>query len=325
MKISGFTFIRNGILMNYPFIESIKSALPVCDEFVVVVCESEDETRQRLEELNDSKIKLINSDWNITGKKGTILSEKTNLAIEHISGDYGLYIQCDEGLHEKDHEKIIKILEKNMDRTEIKGFVFDYVHFFGGYFSYAKKTENKFFYGREVRIIRNDGTAVSWGDAMGFKDLNGKKINIENKNAVLLNAVMYHYGRAMNPINMYKKDKEMEKLYNAGFLNRLKNWVSNYDPRVDKYIYSNFNWLERIDKSELSFHPEPFRELAASQNWELDDFKNFMEEKKGVKQFFRMLVYRIVKDTVNESSNAVKKSKEFFQKLFVKNYGQKNR
>lgn len=313
MKISGFTFIRNGVLMEYPFIESIKSALPLCDEFVVVVCEGSDSTKDELEKLRgeNPKIRLIDEGWNVAKKSGSILSEKTNIAIKNITGDYGLYVQCDEGLHEKDYEKITGVLEDNLNNKEIKGFVFDYIHFFGGYFSYAKKTEKRFFYDKEVRIIRNDGTVFSWGDAMGFKDINGLKINLENKNAAPLNATMYHYGRAKNPVGMYKKDKEMERLYNHKIINILKHWVSNYDPRVDKYIYSDFSWLERVDRNNLEFHPAPFRELAFRQDWDVDDFKVFMKEKKGVKQFFRMIIYRIVKDTINETSNAIKKVKAF--------------
>lgn len=317
MRISGFTFIRNGTLMGYPFIESIKSALPLCDEFVAVVCESSDNTKQRLEELSDanSKIKIIYSDWNVKRKSGVILSEKTNIAIKNISGDYGLYIQCDEGLHEKDYEGILETLERNINNKDIKGFVFNYIHFFGGYFSYAKKSEKKFFYDKEVRIIRNDGTVFSWGDAMGFKDINGIKINLENKNAVELDARMYHYGRAKNPVNMYNKDKEMEMLYNNKIINVLKNWVSNYDPRVDRYIYSDFSWLERIDRDNLEFHPSPFRELAKKQDWDVDDFKMFREEKKGIKQFFRMIIYKIIKDIINETSGAFKKIAALLKKI----------
>jgi glycosyltransferase involved in cell wall biosynthesis len=315
MKISGFTFIRNGILMGYPFKESISSALSLVDEFIVVVCESTDDTKRDIEKFSEknSKIKLIYTDWKVTKRRGSILSEKTNIAIKNITGDYGLYVQCDEGIHERDYEKIIRVLENNLGNKHIKGFVFDYMHFFGGYFSYAKKSEKKFFYDKEVRIIRNDGTVFSWGDAMGFKDINGVKINMENGNAAESGAHIFHYGRAKNPAGMYKKDKEMERLYNFQIINRLKNWVSNYDPRVDRYIYSDFGWLERIERSNLEFHPTPFRELASKQDWDVDDFKTFMKEKKGFSHFFKMLVYRLVKDSVNETSNAVKKIKAFLK------------
>ncbi len=35
MGITGFTTIRNGIVQGYPFLETIASALPICDEFLV--------------------------------------------------------------------------------------------------------------------------------------------------------------------------------------------------------------------------------------------------------------------------------------------------
>ena len=62
MKISGFTFIRNGTLLGYPFIESICSALPLCDEFVVAVGDSEDDTLARIEAINSNKIRI--NIWN---------------------------------------------------------------------------------------------------------------------------------------------------------------------------------------------------------------------------------------------------------------------
>ncbi len=319
MKISGFTFIRNGVLMGYPFMESIRSAMPLCDEFVVVVCESSDNTAEKIEDLKKEfprkEIKIIHSGWVVDKRSGSILSEKTNLAISHITGDYGLYVQCDEGIHERDYGSILKALEENIDNKDIKGFVFDYIHFFGGYFTYAKKSEKRFFYEMEVRIIRNDGTVFSWGDAMGFKDSSGKKINLENKNAALLRATMFHYGRAKNPEEMYNKDREMERLYNFKIINILKNWVSNYDPRIDKYVYSDFSWLERIERNNLEFHPAPFRHLAEAQDWDVEDFKAFKEEKKGASHFFKMIIYKIVKDTVNETSNALKKIKGLLGKI----------
>jgi len=37
MKISGFTFLRNGSILGYPFKESILSVLPIVDEFIVAL------------------------------------------------------------------------------------------------------------------------------------------------------------------------------------------------------------------------------------------------------------------------------------------------
>ncbi|GAA7265447.1 hypothetical protein HpCK38_19390 [Helicobacter pylori] len=55
MKISGFTFLKNGSILGYPFIQSIQSLLPLVDEFIVNVGISEDDTLEQLQKLQKIK------------------------------------------------------------------------------------------------------------------------------------------------------------------------------------------------------------------------------------------------------------------------------
>ncbi len=97
MKVSGFTFVRNGVKYDYPFIESISSLLPVCDEVVVAVGQSEDDTLKRIQSLHSPKIRILETVWDESIRKGgTILSQQTNLALDQIDGDWGIYLQADE-------------------------------------------------------------------------------------------------------------------------------------------------------------------------------------------------------------------------------------
>ncbi len=48
MRLSGITIIKDGITYDYPFVEAIRSALPIVDEFVVVVGKSSDGTREKV-------------------------------------------------------------------------------------------------------------------------------------------------------------------------------------------------------------------------------------------------------------------------------------
>ena len=59
MKVTGFSFIKNAIVFEYPIVEAIKSILPICDEFVVAVGKSDDETRQLITSIDPEKIKII--------------------------------------------------------------------------------------------------------------------------------------------------------------------------------------------------------------------------------------------------------------------------
>ena len=63
MKVSGFTFVRNGIKFDYPFRESILSALPLVDEMIVNVPESDDDTLKAVKDICDPKIKIFETKW----------------------------------------------------------------------------------------------------------------------------------------------------------------------------------------------------------------------------------------------------------------------
>ena len=64
MKVSGFTFIRNGRKLGYPFVESIRSILPIVDEFVIALGPSDDGTGEELAKIRDPKIRIIETQWN---------------------------------------------------------------------------------------------------------------------------------------------------------------------------------------------------------------------------------------------------------------------
>src|ERR1019366_9266867 len=103
MLVSGFTVIRNAELMGYPVVQSIQSILPLVDEFVIGVGQSDDNTRKLIEGIGNSKIKIFDSYWDTNQtSKGLILSQKTNEALEKCRGDWCFYLQADEVVHECD-------------------------------------------------------------------------------------------------------------------------------------------------------------------------------------------------------------------------------
>ena len=57
MKVSAFTFIKNGQILGYPFVESIQSILQIVDEFVINVGESEDDTLLLIKSIPSKKIR----------------------------------------------------------------------------------------------------------------------------------------------------------------------------------------------------------------------------------------------------------------------------
>lgn len=175
--------------MGYPFRQSILSALPICDEFIVVVGESEDGTVEAIEEIGDPKIKIYRSTWN-PHVWVYVFAQQTNIALFNCTGDWAFYIQGDEVLHEEDHHRLLEQMEKHLDNPRIEGLAFDYVHFYGNHNTQAWSPR---WYRQEVRIIRNTKRVVFPTDGL-FPILLKSSTRSRYLKAAVSGAKMYHYG-----------------------------------------------------------------------------------------------------------------------------------
>jgi glycosyltransferase involved in cell wall biosynthesis len=192
MKISGFTFCKNAIKYDYPIVESIKSILPIVDEYVVNVGKSEDDTLELIQSIGDPKIRIVESVWDESMRKdGLIFSQQTNVALRRCTGDWAFYLQADEVIHENDLPGLIRKMKETLPKPNILGLSFRYLHFYGDYYSI-----NPWFYRRAVRIIRNNGEVESFGDAVGFcnKKTKGFIYPKDNRQCLPSGARIFHYG-----------------------------------------------------------------------------------------------------------------------------------
>ena len=185
MKVSGFTIVRNAIKFNYPVTESINSILPICDEFIVNVGDSDDDTLNLIKSIKSDKIKIIHSTWDFSKGK-EVLSEQTNIALKECTGDWAFYLQTDEVIHEADLPRLKKIMQKYLDDKNVDALRFRWFHFYGSYYRYRI---DHGWYQKQDRIIRNNGEVRSFGDAYGFERKDGTELKRKNTGAFL-----YHYG-----------------------------------------------------------------------------------------------------------------------------------
>ena len=132
MKLSGFTFLRNTSKLYYPILESIQSALPIVDEFVVALGkgDDDDDTEKKLRSLESEKLKIIHTVWD-TEKypRGMEYAHQTDIAKQACSGDWLLYLQGDEVIHENDYQEIVSKCNRYLNDKRVDGFLFDYYHF----------------------------------------------------------------------------------------------------------------------------------------------------------------------------------------------------
>ena len=186
MKVSGFTVIRNAITYDYPIVEAILSILPLCDEVIVAVGNSDDDTLQLIQNI-DPKIRIIETIWDDTLREGgRVLAVETDKAFAAISNDsdWAFYIQGDEVIHEKYHTTIIAAMNKYKDDLKVEGLLFNYKHFYGSY-DYVGSSLS--WYLDEIRIVRNRNDIFSYRDAQGFRKLPNEKLNVKK-----IDAFVYH-------------------------------------------------------------------------------------------------------------------------------------
>ncbi len=189
--------------------ESIRSALPLCDEFVVNVGPCEDRTIDMIKEIDTPKIRLIENQWNENMQdRGFVYGQQKNIAHYNCTGDWAFYLEADEVLHEEDLPKIRAAMSKHLDDDEVEALVFDYLHFYGNHKTYAWSPA---WYKRAPRIIKNKLRSYS-PDGLFFLILAANKRGRYPRSA-LADATIYHYGWVRSEEEMNLKAAKVEKYW----------------------------------------------------------------------------------------------------------------
>lgn len=254
MKISGFTIIRNAVRNDYPVVEAITSILPVVDEMIVLVGDSEDATLELVESIESTKIKIHRSTWNTTLRAGGIvLAEETDKAFQLIDpgSTWAFYIQADEVVHEKYHSAILEGCRKYKDDKHVQGLLFNYLHFYG---TYNYVGDSRRWYSKEVRIIRNDKSISAYRDAQGFR-LGKTRLNVKQ-----LPAYVYHYGWVKSPQQMKAKMKDASKYW----MENKDDW-ENFMQSDDVFDYDEFDSI----KIFTGTHPAVMQRRVQQQTWKV--------------------------------------------------------
>lgn len=276
MFVSGFTIARNVVKSDYPLKESIFSILPLCDEFVVAVGNSDDGTLEFVKSFDHPKIRIIETVWDEKLREGgRVLADETNKALKEVNpkSDWCFYIQADECVHENDLDNIKIAMETNLDNLEVDGLLFSYKHFYGTYDFIA---DSRSWYRNEVRIIRNNCGISSFLDAQGFRR-KGQKIT-----AAMANASIYHYGWVKHPQQQQTKQLEARRWWHSDAF--LEENVAG----KNQFNYNDFDSLKKFEGT----HPEVMKERVQRLNWE---FKPDLKRKKM--NFKKRFLYELEKIT----------------------------
>ena len=297
MKVSGFTFIKNALIYDYPIEEAITSILPICDEFIVAVGKSDDETLKLISQIDTDKIKIIETEWDESLRAGgRILAIETDKAFANIAkdSDWAFYIQGDEVIHQKYLSIIQDAMKKHKDDFNLDGLLLNYLHFYGSY-DYVGSSSN--WYSNEVRIIRNDRSIYSYRDAQGFRKGNNEKLRVQP-----VDAFVYHYGWVKEPKAMQQKQENFNKYWHND------EWISNNILAADEFDYSRD--MRKLTPF-IDQHPEVMKKRISKKNWKFnhdisfnktslkDQFKKIMNKYLGIDLGYKNYIIEKKRKTTN--------------------------
>jgi hypothetical protein len=205
VRISGFSFARNAVVLDYPLREALLSALPLVDELVVAIApgDPEDDTHGLVESIGDPRIRTVDAVWD-EARMHLAYADLTNVALDACDGDWCLYLQADEVLHEKDHPLIRARCEELLGDRRVQGMLFDYLHLFG---DYRHVQRGQGWYRSEIRLVRNRIGVRSVRDAQSFRHAApgapagaGRRLTVARAHARI-----FHYGWVRHPARMGAK------------------------------------------------------------------------------------------------------------------------
>jgi len=284
MKISGFTMGKNALKLYYPMRQSVESILPLVDEFIVALGDSDqdDTTRTEIEAIDSDKIRIIDTVWDIEKyPRGMEHAHQTDIARQHCSGDWLFYLQSDEVVHEKDLNVIRERCIELVNDKEVEGLLFRYRHFWG---DYEHVQDSHCWYRNEIRIIRNLPDIHSWESAQSFRRIPGfNGLNYRQQEGTYklkvahVNAEIFHYGWVRPPAVMQSKIKafsinhrgrkkveeqaaahQFDRIFDYGNLSALTIFEGTH-PAVMKDWIAHYDWKDQLRFAGSSRSLNPMR------------------------------------------------------------------
>lgn len=260
LLVSGLTIIRNGVKLNYPFMEAIRSALEICDEYVVVAGDSDDDTNERLRSIDDPRLRIVESHWSPWVSPGKyLLAQQTNVGLGLCRGRWCLYLQANEVIHEDSLAHLRALMEQHADNTEVEAFLLERLTFWSDYQTYVPVYPRRYKY--SPRIIRNHTGVYSIRDAMSFAIFDKFSTRGRFPRSIDSGEDLYRYGYVHTPSQQAVKlseavhkfdaddrpsDEYHQEFYPRQFLarydgphpavmaDRIENWPENYVLDLDR-------------------------------------------------------------------------------------------
>jgi len=165
MKISIYTFVKEGLYMDFHVVEMLKHHLDFADEIIVNEGYSTDGTYEAIKDLHE-KIHISRNQWDQSDPKAWHANFKDHTR-KLCTGDWCILLDCDEFIPEWEFEKIRAYVSQAPQSIAVVPLKL--VHFYGNYKVYNPKPAELGWPVQCNRIHRNLENIEVWGDGCNVR------------------------------------------------------------------------------------------------------------------------------------------------------------
>lgn len=221
MKLSLYTFVKDGLYYDFHVVEMLKHHIPLADEIIVNEGYSTDGTYEAIKDLHP-KIKVHRFHWDRSEPDAWHRKFK-NQARELCTGDWAILLDCDELIPEWEFDR----LRQHLAQTDRDIVPVEFKHFYGNYQVYMAKL-SAITPSRGLRIHRNLPDIEVWGDGANVRR-RGHDCPPEAFTGEAFE--VHHFGQVRDPARLRQKWRTQARQHNEA------------KPRWDWVPSFVFNWM----------------------------------------------------------------------------------
>jgi hypothetical protein len=238
VKISIYTFVKDGIYQDFHVVEMLKHHLELADEIIVNEGYSSDGTYERIKDI-DPKIRVFRNRWDRSDPKSWHRKFKDH-ARRLCTGDWCILLDCDEFIADWQFADIRRYLSN----THLDIVPVHYVHFFGNHRVYNANPEAHVWPVHKRIIHRNLEDVEVWGDGGEVR----RKAVPDSHEAPALDIECHHFGYVRNPARLRQKWRTQHLQYSRSKWDRTPGFVFDLLP---------FDWFDEQFLGDLRIYDGP--------------------------------------------------------------------
>lgn len=219
VSLGGNICIRNGTLLDYPWMRAVRSLLPICDKVIICDCDSTDGTRELIDlfAATEKKVIPLNYPWTNPVNDNQWWPNWINYARQHLPTDMHIQLDADEILHEDDYPLIRQLTNQSRPLFFHRlNFWRDHKHLIPEGYCCGTKV---------LKLARTEQPIPS--------DYPYAPANDTVSQATECNVRVFHYGFLRKREAFFRKAREVQRI-----------WAGSFDPRLEAAEKVEGNWME---------------------------------------------------------------------------------